>query len=165
MLIDRFLPHCDFFEHHSTRVAATTERIYDVIRHGTFTAHPIVRALLFLRGMGRGRTTFSLDLFLKQGFTLLAEDPPREIVLGIEGPFWRPNCKLGVPDFTAPVPSGSARGVWNFRIEGETLSTETRVLCAPDARRKFAVYWFFIRPFSGLIRRLMLRAIRRQCTK
>jgi hypothetical protein len=29
------------------------------------------------------------------------------------------------------------------------------------SRRKFRVYWFFVRPFSGVIRRLMLRAVKK----
>jgi hypothetical protein len=164
VLIDRFLPHYDFHEHHAMRVRAAPERIYDVIRHDELTAHPIVRVLLALRGLARARRTFSLDGALQQGFVLLADEPPREIVLGIEGPFWQPSCKLRVPDFTRPVPGGMARGVWNFRIEGDLVSTETRVLCADDARAKFRAYWLFVRPFSGLIRRLMLREIRRRCT-
>ena len=161
MLIDRLLPHCDFFERHATRVDATQEQIYDVIRHGEFTANPIIRVLITLRGLGRGRRTFSLDAFLKQGFVLLADDPPREIVLGLEGPFWKPNCKLQTVDFTRPVPSGSARAAWNFHVAADgTVVTETRVLCADDARAKFRAYWLVVRPFSGLIRRLMLRSIR-----
>ena len=164
MLIDRFLPHCDFYEYHATRVDAPPERIYDVVRNGELVTHPVIRALLFLRGL-HPRKTASIEVFIRQGFHLLAEDPPREIVLGIEGPFWKPNCKLSEPDFAAPVPSGAARGVWNFRIDGGTVSTETRVLCADDARAKFRAYWLFVRPFSGLIRRLMLRAIRKQCMK
>lgn len=161
MLIDRLLPHCDFYEHHSTRVTAAPERIYDVIRHGELTSHPIVRALLFVRGIGRGK---SLDLFLSQGFVILAEDRPHEIVIGIEGPFWKPNCKLrGDLDFTRPVPNGVARAAWNFAIAADgTVSTETRILCADDARPKFRAYWLFVRPFSGLIRRMMLRSIRKQ---
>ena len=160
MLIDRFLPHCDFYEHHSTRVNATPERIYDVIRHGQLTTHPIVRLLLLLRGLNRPKTT-SLDLFLRQGFVLLAENPPHELVLGIEGPFWKPHCKLLPVDFTRPVSPGAARGAWNFVVAADgTVSTETRVLCAEDARAKFRAYWLFVRPFSGLTRRLMLRSIR-----
>jgi hypothetical protein len=42
------------------------------------------------------------------------------------------------------------------------LSTETRVACGDAASRaKFRVYWTFVRPFSGLIRIVMLRAVRR----
>lgn len=164
------LPHFHFSEHHSIRVPATPERIWSVIRHGELTTHPLVRLLLKLRGLGRKTTpqTFSIDLFLEEGFRVLKEDPPRELVLGLEGPFWRPACKLREVDlqsFREPVPSGAARAAWNFLVAADgTVSTETRILCAEDSRRKFAVYWFFIRPFSGLIRRLMLRAIRDACT-
>lgn len=166
VLIDRFLPRYDVSEHHATRVGASAERIYDVIRHGELATHPVVRALLFLRGMGRRpRTTFSLELFLQEGFTLVAEDRPREIVLALEGPFWRAACKVRPPQFDQPVPSGSARAAWNFHVGEGVVSTETRVLCADDARAKFRLYWLFIRPFSGLIRRMMLRAIRREAER
>lgn len=164
MLIDRLLPHSDYHEYHSTIVRATPDRIYDVIRHGELTTHPIVRMLLKLRGM-TSSGAFSLELFLRQGFCLLAEDRPREIVLGIEGPFWKPACKLTPVDadsFRRPVPPGSARAAWNFAIEprgdGALVSTETRVLCA---NWQFRAYWMVVRPFRGLIRRLMLRAIRK----
>jgi len=32
------------------------------------------------------------------------------------------------------------------------------------SRRRFRLYWLLIRPFSGLMRRLMLRAIAREAT-
>lgn len=170
MKIDELLPRFDFNEFHSIRIRATPERIYDVIRHGELAIHPVVRALLFLRGLRRHRDkTISLDRVIGNGFHLLADDPPRELVLGIEGPFWKPHCKaraVSVETFREPVPNGVARGAWNFAVAPDgTLSTETRVLCAPDARRSFARYWFFVRPFSGLIRRFLLRAVRDACTQ
>jgi hypothetical protein len=168
-LIDRLLPHCDFVERHSIVVRASPERIYEVIRRGNLTHHPIVRALLSLRGLGRTRKQFNLDSFLGAGFGLLAEDPPNEIVLGIQGPFWKPNCKLHVVDaesFRTNVPDGVARAAWNFTIESDgRVTTETRILCADDARGKFRLYWTIIRPFSGLIRRMMLRAIRKEAER
>ena len=163
MLIDALLPRYDFHERHATVIHAPAERIWNVIRRGELATHPVVRALLAMRGL-RARRTFSLDLFLEQGFCVLAEDPPREIVLGIEGPFWKPACKLSRADeqsFRQPVPPGVARAAWNFTIASDgTVTTETRVLCADDARARFRLYWLGVRPFSGLIRRLMLRAIR-----
>jgi hypothetical protein len=66
-----------------------------------------------------------------------------------------------------PVPAGVARAGWNFALNetepGRTLlTTETRVACGdPATRRRFRIYWLFIRPGSGLIRRLMLRSIKR----
>jgi hypothetical protein len=45
------------------------------------------------------------------------------------------------------------------------LVTETRVVCAdPAARRRFALYWLLIKPFSAWIRRDMLQAIARRTT-
>jgi hypothetical protein len=162
------MPHCDFVERHSTTVRATPERIYDVIRHAELATHPIVRALLKMRGLGAAKTG-SLDAFLGHGFYLIGDDPPHEIVIGVQGPFWKPTCKLHTIDaesFTTSVPSGTARGAWNFFIESNgRVSTETRVLCADDARMKFRLYWMVVRPFSGLIRRMMLRAIRKEAER
>ncbi len=166
MLLDQLMPHFDFVERHSTTVRATPERVYAAIRRADFAGHPLVRALLAIRGLGRTAKAFNLDSILAEGFGLLAEDPPRELVLGVQGPFWNPACKLqpvSAESFRSPVPAGTARGGWNFSIEQDgTLKTETRVLCADDARMKFRLYWMVIRPFSGLIRRLMLRAIRKE---
>ncbi|HYI11963.1 MAG TPA: hypothetical protein VEK57_23105 [Thermoanaerobaculia bacterium] len=159
MLIDRYMPHCDFYERHELMVRATPERIYAAIPTAGFGNGWIIRTLLRLRGMRPGSRRFP-----PAGFQILAEDPPREMVIGVEGPFWNPTCKLrdvSAETFTGPVPPGVARGAWNFFIAPDgKVSTETRVLCADDSRAKFQLYWLAIRPFSGLIRRLMLRAIR-----
>lgn len=164
MLINTLLPHCDFQERHSIVVRATPERAYEAIVSADLAGSRVVRALLALRGMGRKprRTT----LRFAEGFSVAAEDPPREIVLGIEGPFWKPACKPHGADFSTPVPPDVARGAWNFFVERideaqVRVTTETRVLCGERARRKFALYWMLIRPGSGLIRRVMLRTIRR----
>jgi hypothetical protein len=48
-----------------------------------------------------------------------------------------------------------------FRVDARALSTETRVHVAdPASRKKFRRYWLVVRPFSGLIRILLLRAAR-----
>jgi len=66
---------------------------------------------------------------------------------------------------------GVAKAVMNFRMEpdGEgtwLVSTETRVHATDaSARRRFARYWFLIRPGSGFIRRMWLRAIKRRAEK
>ena len=55
----------------------------------------------------------------------------------------------------------TCKAVIDFRITPGSLSTETRVHVAdPESRRKFGRYWLVVRPFSGLIRLLMLRAAR-----
>jgi hypothetical protein len=56
---------------------------------------------------------------------------------------------------------GYAKMALNFRFDGTVLSTETRVfLTDAAARRSFRRYWLVIRPFSGLTRRLWLRAVK-----
>ena len=106
-----------------------------------------------------------------EGFALLAEAPPRELLLGVEGAFWTRGGAIRATNataFRAPLPPGTARAAWNFVVEKVAdgtcvLSTETRVRCCADAasRRRFRLYWLLARPGSGLIRRLMLRSIRR----
>jgi hypothetical protein len=104
------------------------------------------------------------------GFNVVAEDPPREVVIGLMGKFWTPTgalCdRVSIDDFRRSPPAGLALAGWNFSVERVSATeclvrTETRVLCAPDARTKFRLYWMVIRPGSGVIRRSMLAAIKR----
>jgi hypothetical protein len=107
--------------------------------------------------------------FERTGFRIVAERPPEELVIALLGKFWTPRGGL-CPEvtrahFSALPPLGFALAGWNFTVvrrdDGVVeLRTETRVLCAPDARMKFRAYWFLVRPGSGLIRRAMLGAIR-----
>lgn len=101
-------------------------------------------------------------------FTLIAEAPGEEFVLGIMGRFWTPTGGVvrASPDcFRHPPPPGLAQAVWNFRVEpgvsGTELSTETRVRCTDaGTRQQFLRYWRVIRLGSALIRGSMLRHIR-----
>lgn len=145
---------------------ASRERVYDAVSTADLTGGFVVRALLLMRGMGLRPARTIRDF--ASGFRIVAEDRPNEIMLGTEGPFWKPACRprgLDAEDFRLPVPEGVARAAWNFTTETQgdatLLATETRVLCADDARPKFRMYWMLIRPFSGIIRRMMLRAIRK----
>jgi hypothetical protein len=68
-------------------------------------------------------------------------------------------------DFSGFSRSGYAKAAWNFRIRaappeanGALLSTETRIQCfGPAALWKFRIYWLLIGPFSGLIRKAILK--------
>ena len=141
---------------------------------------PLIKLLLSLRSLpgfilhgchpSPRNQKIRLRILIESGFGVLAEEPDKEIVLGVSGKFWRPAGNLSPfnrEDFDQPVPPGIERAVWNFSIkEGDNgrtiLSTETRVICGDDAsRRKFRTYWFFVRPFSGLIRLIMLKRVKR----
>jgi len=113
----------------------------------------------------------TLREFETHGFRVLAENPPHELLIGLIGSFWKPDGGLlpvDVATFKGAQLPGTARVAWNFSItehEDGTceLATETRVKCADaKSRRYFRLYWVFIRPGSGLIRRSMLRSIRRK---
>ena len=139
----------------------------------------MIRSLLALRSLpaaitGRRRRSsadaaLTLQSVIDAGFGLVAEEPGREILLGVMGRFWRPAGNIERFDrlaFSRPVPPGMARGLWSFKVASAgarrtILSTETRVTCGDAAsRRRFRLYWLVVRPFSGLIRIIMLRAIR-----
>lgn len=185
MLIDEFLPRYDVVERHGIRVDAPASRVYEAIWAADLARSLPVRVLLGLRTLpsllvdrAKARrladvlqrsTTVTLQTVLSQGFYLLAEEPGREVLLGVVGRFWTPTASLEPTDperFRSAAAPGRAKGAWNFTVtalgEGSTrLETETRVQCA-DARTlaRFRPYWLVVRPFSGLIRRMMLRTIR-----
>jgi hypothetical protein len=112
--------------------------------------------------------------FERAGFRVVAERAPEELVIGLLGRFWTPRgglcADVDADDFRAGPPSGHALAGWSFtvapRAGGLTeLATETRVRCAVDACTRFRAYWLVVRPGSGLIRRAMLRAIRREAER
>ena len=112
--------------------------------------------------------------FERAGFRVVAERAPEELMIGLLGKFWMPRgglcADVTTTHFAAGPPAGYALAGWNFtvaaRADGSSeLRTETRVRCAPDAKTLFRAYWVLVRPGSGLIRRAMLRAIRREAER
>jgi hypothetical protein len=153
--LDEIMSRWQFVERHEIRIAAPPERIYSAIRDVTAREIRFFQILTAIRCMGRCRETESilhapaakpiLDVALRSGFRILIDDAPRELVIG-----------------TRVAPRTLA--VMNFHVDGDGLvTTETRVFAETDAaRRKFAIYWRFIRPGSGIIRRSWLEAIKRR---
>jgi hypothetical protein len=183
MLIDDFLPAYDVSEYHEIDIRAPRQRVYEAVSNLNMSRSKIVRLLLALRGMPAllRRTNhsakepgFNLAGLLRSGFVLLGKEPQKELLLGLVGKFWKPIGKIQkirADEFQTFNEKGFAKATWNFAIDEKSpdkirLSTETRVLCLDDASRwRFRFYWTFIRPFSGLIRMEMLRAIRKEAEK
>lgn len=180
-LLDGLLPEYDAVERHATIVRAPRERTWRALRTADLGRSHIVAALLALRALpsrlsqaeerrrSGGRPALTLDGLIEVGFVPLGERPGEEIVLGLVGKFWRPKGSLRAVDaagFRALEEPGWAKAAWSFSLSdvgpGRTrLATETRVRCTDAAsRRRFRAYWIFVRPFSGLLRREALRAIR-----
>jgi hypothetical protein len=180
MLIESFVPNPDAVEIHKIEIAASREVVYRALWTADLGGSPVIKGLMTLRSLPqlvlhRGHRQHptqrvTLHTLIEAGFGRLAEEPGREIVLGVAGRFWRPTGNIlpfSQENFHGPVPPGLARAVWNFTVDevsaGRTLlSTETRVVCGDTASRvKFRAYWVVVRPFSGLIRLIMLRTVQR----
>ncbi len=184
-LIDSWMPVYDFSERHEMRIAAAPERVYRAIHASDFGRHLVFKLLLgvraipvwmtdftkakgFLRGM-TPEARMTLDLFFQNGFALLEERRDQELVIGLTGSFWRLTggiVRTDPDEFRRPLPQGAAKVAWDFVVskvsdKSSIVTTETRIW-RPDesARRRFRMYWTVIRPFSGLLRRVMLKEIR-----
>ncbi|MBA3770423.1 MAG: hypothetical protein H0X08_08015 [Blastocatellia bacterium] len=168
MLIDDFLPQYDFEEKHSIESDAEPAAIYEAALDADFSESFIVRALLTLRGMYADALSIRNLSYSK--FRILAEQPAKELLIGLAGKFWTPWGDLqdvNATNFREFRKDGYAKAAWNFTIDktsgGSLLQTETRIQCIGEStRRYFGFYWTFVQPFSGLIRMEMLRTIRRR---
>ena len=185
MLLDRFLPEFDARTQHVIRVDAPPAHVYASLWRTDFDHWGVTRALYAIRTLPaltlapantwhRFRDElclhqFTLQDLLDHGFGVLAEQAGEELVIGTVGRFWGARgqlCATTGADFVKPASTGTAKAAWNFAVRqhpngGTELRTETRVLCADAASRwRFRAYWTLIRPFSGLIRREMLAAVR-----
>jgi len=125
--------------------------------------------------MPRNRTPDDLRQRLRgTGFVTLEELPDQELVIGVAGRFWRPDggrcMDLTAANFIEFSRTGYAKVAWNFKLRTESpetettvLSTETRIRCfGPAALWKFRIYWSLVGPFSGLIRKAILKQVKRK---
>ncbi|HYP26114.1 MAG TPA: hypothetical protein VE262_05290 [Blastocatellia bacterium] len=179
LLIDDIMPAYDVSEYHSIKISSPVGTVYQAVKELDLCDSTLVRALFFLRELpayfaaraGSGnRLCLDLRGMLENGFVLLGERTDREIALGLVGRFWTVGGdiqRIEADRFRSFDDPRFAKAVWNFSLQqspdGRTvLATETRVLCGSKMTgRLFRVYWAFIRPFSGLVRRAALKAIKR----
>jgi hypothetical protein len=152
--LDAFLPAYDFSTRHAVSVAVDPVRADRALREVTFKEVPLVRALLLARGLGLRRAEDTVLSTMVPRATILEDVPGEGLVLTLSGQFWR---------LRGRGPEAPATAVIDFRALPGSLATETRVH-VPDvvSRRKFGRYWRIVRPFSGLIRIVVLRAAKRR---
>ena len=160
------LPVYHHRERHSLRVAATPEAALAAARETRLEEVPVVSLLFRLRGLRaapRGAIWASMQA---QGFSL--HDSETLVLIGRP---WSPRggTRSG-EDFVHFTEPGYAKMAMDLRArpdgDGAVLETETRVFLTDAAsRRRFAAYWLVIRPFSGLTRRLWLRAAKRRAER
>jgi hypothetical protein len=152
--LDAFLPAYDFSTRHAVAVAVDPVRADRALREVTFKEVPLVRALLVARGLGLRRGEDTVLGAMVPRATVLEDVPGEGVVLTLSGQFWR---------LRGRGPEAPATAVIDFRAVPGSLATETRVhIPDPVSRRKFGRYWRVVRPFSGLIRMVVLRAAKRR---
>lgn len=173
-LIDEFLPSCDFSAAFTIGINAPTSVVYPFLLQSDFSDVWLVRILMSLRSgkwLPRNRIPGDLLQRLKgTGFVVLAEVPDEELVIGVAGRFWRPDggrcMELTADDFVGFSRPGYAKVAWNFKVRENSsastvLSTETRIQCFGRAALwKFRVYWSLVGPFSGLMRKAILKQVK-----
>ena len=157
--LDEAVPRWDFRERHATHIDASPERVFAAIRSVTAREIALFRTLTAVRRLWRSGPESILnpraddpllDVALRTGFFMLADDPPTEIAIAMH-----------------VIPPKRALAAMNFLVGSEgpgvLLTTETRIVTSDrQAWRRFALYWLVIRLGSGFIRRMWLRAIRRR---
>jgi len=166
-LQEKYLPTYQFSEVHAISVNAEPKQVSALLNNLDFRGSLIIRILFLLRGLPS--TMLSLK-GVGEKFKLMEETENQEIVIGLIGRFWKPTGDLqdfDISTFVAFSTPGFCKATWSFRLipDGSftQVETETRIYCTDTASKKrFARYWFFVRPFSGLIRMEILRLVKKQ---
>jgi hypothetical protein len=186
-VLDRLVPAFQAAERHSATIAASADQVWAALTQVTVGELRLFRLLMGFRALpgrllGRPHARFDADESLlgwavRFGFTILGEEVRRELVVGAIGQPWRRvggrgMAVAGGDDFAAFDQAGYAKMAANFQLVPDAggravqLTTETRVACTDAASsRRFARYWWLIRPASGAIRRSWLAAIKRRAER
>lgn len=179
--LDDFMPRWQFDERHTIAVAAPPEKVFEAIRTVSANEIQLFGLLTSIRRGGRkgpenilnapGHQPL-LDVATRTTFIWLANEPPRELVVGtvVGAPprVRRSGAKVTPELFGRTLQPGITLAAMNFVVAadgggGSLVSTETRVFANdPSSERTFAAYWRVIHPGSDIIRRMWLRAIKRR---
>jgi len=182
--LDEWMPRWQVGERHVTQIAAAPEEVFAAIRAVSADDIFLFRTLIAIRRCGQDGPESILnapdkkpllDVATQTSFVRLAEEPPREIVIGtvVAAPRGLRKSVGGLsPDFfRVKLPPGVALATMNFFVQpdnrgGSILSSETRIDAnSPSALRSFVVYWRIIHPGSDIIRRMWLRAIKQRAER
>ena len=169
------LPHAEFTEHHDLVVEAPPPVVWDALRATRWSDLRVSLPLLAVRGLGLRVPDDDRGLLVGPGgpTPLVLLDEPRYAVGASVAQPWRARPELGpgissLEDLAAFDRPDWLRMGMDFTLHplpGDRTRLATSTLCEPTdatAARHFARYWRIIRPFSGLIRMDMLRAVARR---
>jgi hypothetical protein len=171
-LLDRFMPEYEIVERHHVNVAAPADITFSTACAMDLQDSAIIRAifktrelLLCAKPQGDAFPRGLLAQTEAMGWTVLAEIPGREIVMGAITEPWKsiPVFRGVAPDqFASFHEPGHVKIAWTLRADPagaakSVFRTETRAICTDaESRTKFRRYWSFLSPGIILIRRLSL---------
>jgi len=180
-LLDRFMPNYDVAERRRIRVAAPADMTFAAACEVDLMQSPIIRAIFRTRELALGsqpdacqRPRGVLAFTKSIGWSVLAETPGREVVMGTVTQPWNPNVvfrPLMPEQFATFNEPEYVKIVWTLRADPtgpnqaifrhETRATATDAI----ARAKFRCYWAFFSPGIKLIRWLLLPQIRMEAER
>jgi len=180
-LLDRFMSVYEVAERHHIHIAAPADITFAAACEQDLMQSPLIRALFRTRELilgsapdaashPRGVLAFTKSL----GWSVLAEVPGREVVMGTVTQPWNANVvfrSLNPDAFVAFNEPGYVKIAWTLRADptGPNESVfrhETRVRTTDAiARAKFRRYWSFFSPGIKLIRWLVLEPLRRDAER
>ena len=169
--LDSLLPEYQFTEHHTIVVLGKRDQVFAAVEAMDLGDSRIARILMRL-------WRIPAKLVMKNvsdknmsvaDFIPLIRTPPTDLVRGLIGGSNSPKDKASVDAdaFRAFDKPGCIKLAWAFWLtdlgdDRVRVDTETRVLCTDKKTlRGFTVYWYIIRPWSGLIRLRLLASIKR----
>ncbi|HYM60751.1 MAG TPA: hypothetical protein VEZ11_07650, partial [Thermoanaerobaculia bacterium] len=146
--LDEFAPVWQFNEQHEIAIAAPPDRVFEAIRAVRADEIFLFSTLTWIRRFGRplregilnpAKREPLIDVALRGGFIRLADDPPRELVIGVviaAPPGMR--GRLTPEVFKKALPPGFVLAVMNFYVTpdgrgGSNVTTETRVYANSDS--------------------------------
>ena len=175
MELDDVLPATDHVTRQARWIAAPPEAVWNALHAVRLSCLPVTLVLGAVRFLpvvltGGGRGHLHDRPFLEAlPVPLLSSEPPRSVVFGGALQAWRLTGGDEPPELDADglrawSEPGWVKAAMDFRLtprgRGTELSSETRVLSTDDGtRRRFALYWLFVRPGSTAIRWEVLTAV------
>ncbi len=176
--INRFIPVGDIRDSHEIIVDAPASVVFEAAAHFDIESVHAVRAIAWFRAkiLGAPHSPMHGGLFeaMKQlGWVPLASTERRELVMGAVAKV-AGELKIeaiSTDGFLSAAGPDTVKMAWSVQAEPMTetitrLRTQTRVMaCDGEARREFAAYWRRFSPGVPLIRRLLLRAVKREAER
>lgn len=184
-LLDRLIPMPRLIEVDHVDLAAPSDQVWSVVRHGDLGSSPLVRALFALRTLpdrlsGRepaaDEHTLRIDNLVsspdRPGFLVLGEDPPNEVAIGAIGKVWQLDISYvhiyNADEFSLFSSPDHAKVAWAIRVlplgdHDSRVEIEVRVDATDEeAWEKFHRYFRIIGIGSRFIRHSALSALARQ---